>query len=408
MCVSRRLLFKTSLLLVDVLIYLPNLTSCRPGGCPGACSCEESDLDQVSLVCTKADILDTVPEMPVEYAKMVVKMIIQNQPRLTSMGQRSLQNYSSLKHLRNKDTSKFDQTSISNYFTVSRSLDRGRSLRQNCIQNFPLRTVQHLDVRELYLQGNPLRCNCSNAWMRNSSRIIDAEEVTCVHTTTEADSVCHLNKHAVKIEDKFAEVTNSTPSLGQKLMTCVQIDSDVIEVLEGSDLNVTCKTCNNQTGVVMWQVTNLHSNWTQMLTASGHVLRLHNVSSTDHFKLVTCTGNNTDRSSTITTRILIPSSPMITSLDFSFKSPVLTISYRITGWPPPELEWIKQTQSLPKSAFILDTEMILNNFGVFTGSRVISPIGLNSDGVYTLTATNREGTTNRTVNVTGVYFVLVY
>lgn len=97
--------------------------------------------------------------------------------------------------------------------------------------------------------------------------------------------------------------------------------------------------------------------------------------------------------------------PTITGLDFSFSTPVLIINYNITGWPPPRIQWLKETSALPNSWFILDTDITLNDVGIFTGSRVINPVGPNTDGLYTLIATNSEGTVNRTVNVTGSYFL---
>lgn len=93
----------------------------------------------------------------------------------------------------------------------------------------------------------------------------------------------------------------------------------------------------------------------------------------------------------------------ITGINFSIHYHMLIIFYNITGWPRPELEWLKNGKPSPGNPFIIDQEMNQDRFGVFTGSRIFDPIGSETGGLYTLIATNRIGSANRSVNITGEY-----
>ncbi|XP_059147313.1 putative neurotrophin receptor LTRK 1 [Physella acuta] len=136
-------------------------------GCPSACTCSRNSSAHVTIECTKLDTLQTVPGMDKVKAAEVVRIVIENQPRLISLGRDELQNFTNLKRLVIKRTGLKEIKDDA--FRDLKALQE-LHLSDNVLQRFPKQWIQGLVLKDLNLDGNILAdCQCGDAWLWDSN-----------------------------------------------------------------------------------------------------------------------------------------------------------------------------------------------------------------------------------------------
>ncbi|XP_059910037.1 neurotrophic tyrosine kinase, receptor, type 2a isoform X2 [Gadus macrocephalus] len=143
--------------------------------CPSSCSCSATRIS-----CVDHDRgITAFPVLP-NKAEMdnITDIYIANQSGFSSINDKDLHLY---KNLRNLTVTNSRLTYVSRLAFQNNLKLQYLNFKDNNLSSLSWRIFRHLNMSDLILSGNPLRCSCDNMWMKlRLAEEADAQEVRCL------------------------------------------------------------------------------------------------------------------------------------------------------------------------------------------------------------------------------------
>uniref|UniRef100_A0A3P8VUY5 Tyrosine-protein kinase receptor n=1 Tax=Cynoglossus semilaevis TaxID=244447 RepID=A0A3P8VUY5_CYNSE len=265
---------------------------------------------------------------------------------------------------------------LSFYFLTSSVLYR--NLKDNNLSSLTWRPFKHLNISYLTLSGNPLHCSCENMWIKLwLGEEADTQDLRCIEDGGARKLLSRLNL-------PYCEVPTAT------------LSPPKVTIMEGDNVQLTCTTAGVPSPELIWDM----SLFTNYIETSGQisVLRLSNLSSSDHNSRISCIAENIvgDRESSLLLNILFP--PKITKLSDAISDHHWCIPFSVSGNPQPELQWYRNDVEVTEGQYIMTMIHDITEREYHGCLQLDSPTHINN-GRYRLVAKNRYGTDRKEVDV---------
>uniref|UniRef100_A0A3P8VV00 Tyrosine-protein kinase receptor n=1 Tax=Cynoglossus semilaevis TaxID=244447 RepID=A0A3P8VV00_CYNSE len=166
-----------------------------------------------------------------------------------------------------------------------------------------------------------------------------------------------------------------------------------VTIMEGDNVQLTCTTAGVPSPELIWDMS-LFTNYT---SGQISVLRLSNLSSSDHNSRISCIAENIvgDRESSLLLNILFP--PKITKLSDAISDHHWCIPFSVSGNPQPELQWYRNDVEVTEGQYIMTMIHDITEREYHGCLQLDSPTHINN-GRYRLVAKNRYGTDRKEVD----------
>ncbi|XP_030215152.1 BDNF/NT-3 growth factors receptor isoform X3 [Gadus morhua] len=342
--------------------------------CPSSCSCSATRIS-----CVDHDRgITAFPVLP-NKAEMdnITDIYIANQSGFSSINDKDLHLY---KNLRNLTVTNSRLTYVSRLAFQNNLKLQYLNFKDNNLSSLSWRIFRHLNMSDLILSGNPLRCSCDNMWMKlRLAEEADAQEVRC-------------------LEDGGARKPLSRLGVPNCVLPMATLSPSKVTVREGANVELTCNSSGMPSPELIWNMSPLVTNYVEIQT-SGQMtlLRLSNLSSLDHNSKISCTAENIvgEKESALLLDILF--SPNITKLSDAFSDHHWCIPFSVAGNPQPVLQWLLNNEVVKEGEYIVTRIHDVTDREYHGCLQLDSPTHLNN-GLYTLLATNEYGTDRKEVD----------
>ncbi|XP_056319020.1 neurotrophic tyrosine kinase, receptor, type 2a [Danio aesculapii] len=346
----------------------------RPAtACPELCTCMGL---RISCVDAERSIM-AFPKLESEAdMENVTDIYIANQSSFTSINERDLEFYRSLRNLTIINTK---LAYIARLAFQSNPKLQYLNLKENNLSKLSWRTFRHLNISYLLLAGNPLQCSCDNMWLKQW-RVEEAEELLCMEEGGKWRALATL-----KLPDCVLPTVTLTPTN--------------VTIKKGLNVTLTCNTSGMPTPNLTWTTCKLNSAIKE--EGSGQIsrsqLKLTNVSSLDNKCKITCRSDNMVGESEASVELDILFPPVISKLTDAISDHHWCIPFSVSGNPKPKLRWLLDEQPIQEGKFI---HTMIHDYseGEYHGClQLDSPTHINN-GIYTLLARNQFGEDSKAVS----------
>uniref|UniRef100_A0A8C5FUA4 Tyrosine-protein kinase receptor n=1 Tax=Gadus morhua TaxID=8049 RepID=A0A8C5FUA4_GADMO len=243
------------------------------------------------------------------------------------------------------------------------------NFKDNNLSSLSWRIFRHLNMSDLILSGNPLRCSCDNMWMKlRLAEEADAQEVRC-------------------LEDGGARKPLSRLGVPNCVLPMATLSPSKVTVREGANVELTCNSSGMPSPELIWNMSPLVTNYVEvspsLSRSSPLVLFLPSLSHTLSLSLSVC-------------NCCFLHCPRLRSL-FLHPSVFSTCHLVDDGNPQPVLQWLLNNEVVKEGEYIVTRIHDVTDREYHGCLQLDSPTHLNN-GLYTLLATNEYGTDRKEVD----------
>uniref|UniRef100_A0A3P8VXU2 Neurotrophic receptor tyrosine kinase 2 n=2 Tax=Cynoglossus semilaevis TaxID=244447 RepID=A0A3P8VXU2_CYNSE len=340
--------------------------------CPSSCSCSSTRISCVDPErgITAFPVLQSEAEM-----ENITDIYIANQSSFSSINDKDLHYY---KNLRNLTVTNSRLTYVSKLAFLDNIKLQYLNLKDNNLSSLTWRPFKHLNISYLTLSGNPLHCSCENMWIKLwLGEEADTQDLRCIEDGGARKLLSRLNL-------PYCEVPTAT------------LSPPKVTIMEGDNVQLTCTTAGVPSPELIWDMS-LFTNYVIETSGQISVLRLSNLSSSDHNSRISCIAENIvgDRESSLLLNILFP--PKITKLSDAISDHHWCIPFSVSGNPQPELQWYRNDVEVTEGQYIMTMIHDITEREYHGCLQLDSPTHINN-GRYRLVAKNRYGTDRKEVD----------
>ncbi|XP_008334922.1 BDNF/NT-3 growth factors receptor isoform X2 [Cynoglossus semilaevis] len=340
--------------------------------CPSSCSCSSTRISCVDPEggITAFPVLQSEAEM-----ENITDIYIANQSSFSSINDKDLHYY---KNLRNLTVTNSRLTYVSKLAFLDNIKLQYLNLKDNNLSSLNWRPFKHLNISYLTLSGNPLHCSCENMWIKLwLGEEADIQDLRC-------------------IEDGGARKLLSRLNLPNCVLPTATLSPPKVTIMEGDNVQLTCTTAGVPSPELIWDMS-LFTNYVIETSGQISVLRLSNLSSSDHNSKISCIAENIvgDRETSLLLDILFP--PKITKLSDAISDHHWCIPFSVSGNPQPELQWYRNDVEVTEGQYIMTMIHDITEREYHGCLQLDSPTHINN-GRYRLVAKNRYGTDKKEVD----------
>ncbi|XP_070598867.1 BDNF/NT-3 growth factors receptor isoform X2 [Erythrolamprus reginae] len=246
---------------------------------------------------------------------------------------------------------------------------------RNKLSSLSRKTIRHLNLTDLILDGNPFKCSCDIMWIKvfQETKFPKAEP---------QDFYC-INDYNQRISLLEKPVPNcGTPS--------VKLNTQNLTVVEGNTITLYCEATGSPSPTIAWVFNNIVSKYESDTNKNPASFTIKNVSSSDSGIQIYCIAENTVGEDQASIDLTVFFAPNITFLEIPFSDHHWCIPFSVRGNPQPILTWLHDGTKLNETEFIL-TKIHATNRTEYHGClQLDNPTHVNN-GNYTLVAQNQYG-----------------
>ncbi|XP_061168828.1 NT-3 growth factor receptor-like [Saccostrea echinata] len=385
--------FKLTFLLLDFVLPLMLAAAKLNRNCASDCTCEKIDgivKNILVMECRKKDTISEIPRIDPDLMSNITELLIEKQSNFTHLDNSTLQYYSSLERLLIEDTGL--KWIDSNALKPNKQL-KTLFLRRNKLTYLSWEVIEDMPILKLYLNDNPLPCNCSSKWIQEFQKkknhmlgSLTAEDLRCITPDT--------NESSGPIMQKLRNV---------RLQGCVLPSVDIKPktpiINESSQIVLTCKGTGEPKPSVAWKTQYLNSSHYIKYSDGGSTVDLVITSANaSDSGWLTCSARNVAGKTTDTMLLRVNSAPQILVLKPPVQRFHYCIQFEVSGYPIPEISWLHNGQKLVKKSTVY-TYYSEQPEGIFktTGCLTFEMKNAKYNGIYTLIARNEFGTAEKSV-----------
>ncbi|XP_048733945.1 NT-3 growth factor receptor-like isoform X2 [Ostrea edulis] len=361
--------------------------------CSSACTCEKIEgavKNILVMECRKRDTISGIPRIDPGLMANVTELTIEKQSDFTHLDNTTLQYYTNLERLLIEDTGL--KWIDHNALKLNKQL-KTLFLRRNQLTYLSWEVIEGLPILKLYLNDNPLPCNCSSKWIQELQKkknhvlgSLAAEDLRCLDTNTNES----LGENMLKLRNVKLEGC---------VLPSIDIQPKTPIINESSSIVVTCVGKGEPKPLVSWETQYLNSSFYVTSRDEGSTVDLVITSANaSDSGWLTCTARNVAGITSDTMLLRVNSAPQILVLKPPVQRFHYCIHFEVSGYPIPEISWLHNGKTLLKKTTVY-TYYSKQPKGIFktTGCLIFEMKNAKNNGIYTLIARNEFGNAEQTV-----------
>ncbi|XP_072916044.1 high affinity nerve growth factor receptor-like [Hemitrygon akajei] len=310
------------------LILLPLLCRWNVAACPTHCKCSPT-----SVECTEAGVGEGFPFLDPDERANVTEIYIEGQAGLKRLTASDLEYYSKLRNLTITDTG-LEDIDV-NAFIHSPQLQY-INLSSNALTSLSWKPFQSLNLTELALLRNPLRCSCAIGWLR-------LWQERGLAALANQSLSCRGNSSSVRLESLLLVDCGVAEAV---------IDAENLTVREGENLTLLCRASGLPPPSVHWLLERVRSRYSLQVDAARPqeaALILINVDPEENGNTLSCWAENMVGATEVSLTLSVLYKPEILSLSDAVNHHNWCFPFVMRGNPRPHTRWFHGPFELPNS-----------------------------------------------------------